>query len=50
MANHLGEEVGFIDWEQRRWVGVITNTTDPVVQDGRSAYTASLEFEGALAP
>jgi hypothetical protein len=47
---HLGLEVGFVDWEGRYWTGIITNTTDPVVQDGRGAmYTASLEFECQLA-
>ena len=47
---YLGLEVGFVDWEGRYWTGIITNTTDPVVQDGRGAmYTASLEFECQLA-
>ena len=48
IAAHLGLEVGFVDWEQRYWKGVITNTTDAVVQDGREMYTASLEFECEL--
>ena len=47
---YLGLEVGFVDWEGRYWKGIITHTTDPVVQDGRGAmYTASLEFECELA-
>jgi hypothetical protein len=50
MSSHLGLEIGFIDWEQRLWTGVITNPNDAVTQDGRGAmYSASLEFEGALA-
>ena len=48
MANHLGLEIGYVDWEQRHWTGVITNTTEAVVQDGIGTYTASLEFEGQL--
>jgi hypothetical protein len=49
MAAYLGLEVGFVDWEERYWKGIIVNPTDPVVQDGRGAmYTASLEFEGEL--
>jgi hypothetical protein len=47
---HLGEEVGLLDWEGRCWNGVITTPTDPVVQDGRDSFSASLEFEGELAP
>ena len=47
---YLGLEVGFVDWEGRYWTGIITNTTDPVVQDGRGAlYTISFEFECQLA-
>ncbi len=48
IAAHLGLEVGFVDWEQRYWKGVIVNTTNPVVQDGKEMYTASLEFECEL--
>ena len=50
IMQHLGLEVGFVDWEGRYWTGIITNTTDPVVQDGRGRlFTASLEFECKLA-
>ena len=49
MTTHLGLEIGYVDWEQRYWTGVITNTTEPMVQDGRGMYTASFEFEGELA-
>ena len=49
MTTHLGLEIGYVDWEQRLWTGVITNTTEPMVQDGRGMYTASFEFEGELA-
>jgi hypothetical protein len=52
LKNHLGKEVGLIDWEGRQWVGIITTPSDSAVQDsggscGRS-WTASLEFEGVL--
>ena len=47
---HLGEEIGLLDWEGRYWKGVVTTPTDPVVQDGRDSFSASLEFEGELVP
>jgi hypothetical protein len=47
---HLGEEVGLLDWEGRCWRGVITTPAEPVVQDSRDSYSASLEFEGELVP
>jgi hypothetical protein len=49
MTTHLGLEIGYVDWEHRYWTGVITNTTEPMVQDGRGMYAASFEFEGELA-
>jgi hypothetical protein len=49
MTTHLGLEIGYVDCEQRYWTGVITNTTEPMTQDGRGMYTASFEFEGELA-
>ena len=48
LAAHLGEEIGFIDWELRQWRGIITNPSDAVVQDGRRMYTANVELEGEL--
>jgi hypothetical protein len=47
---HLGGEIGLLDWEGRTWKGIITTPTDPVVQDGKDSYTASMEFEGELVP
>jgi hypothetical protein len=47
---HLGEEIGLLDWEGRTWKGIITTPADPVVQDGKDSYTASMEFEGELVP
>jgi len=50
LSAHLGLEIGFIDWEKCLWTGIVTNPTEAVTQDGRGAmYSASLEFEGALA-
>ncbi len=48
MAAHLGLEVGYVDWEQRLWTGIITNPTEAMVQDGRGMFTVSFEFEGEL--
>ena len=50
LDTHLGEEVGLFDWEGRYWKGVVTTPTDPVVQDGRDSFSASMEFEGELVP
>jgi hypothetical protein len=47
---HLGEEIGLLDWEGRVWKGIITSPTDPVIQDGRDSFSASMEFEGELVP
>jgi len=47
MDTYLGQEIRLIDWEDRVWVGVITNPSDPIVQDGPGCQmTASFEFEG----
>jgi hypothetical protein len=48
MENHVGQEIGIWDWEQRRWTGIVTNPNDPALEDGRDMFTASLEFEGQL--
>jgi hypothetical protein len=50
LETHLGAEIGLLDWEGRTWKGVVTTPTDPVVQDGRDSFSASLEFEGELVP
>jgi hypothetical protein len=50
MEDHLGEEIGLIDWEHRYWKGVIVTTNDPIVEDARDSYTASFEFDGELDP
>ena len=48
MAAHLGLEVGYVDWEQRLWTGIITNPTEAMVQDGIGMFTVGFEFEGEL--
>jgi hypothetical protein len=50
LETHLGEEIGLIDWEGRAWKGIVTSPTEPVVQDGKDSFSASLEFEGELVP
>ena len=50
LETHLGEEIGLLDWEGRCWKGVVMTPTNPVVQDARDSYSASLEFEGELVP
>jgi hypothetical protein len=50
LETHLGEEIGLLDWEGRAWKGIITTPTDPVVQDGKDSFSASMEFEGELVP
>ena len=45
--DYLGQEIRLIDHEDRLWRGVITQVTDPIVQDGRGCqWTGSFEFEG----
>lgn len=46
MENHLGVEIGIMDWEARYWKGVITTPNEPAVADGRDSFTISFTFEG----
>jgi len=49
MDDHLGLEIGLMDWEHRFWRGVITEQDEPIVQDGPGCkYTIGFEFEGEL--
>lgn len=50
IEDHLGEEVGMIDWEHRYWRGIITVPDEPVVEDRFDSFTASFQFEGELDP
>jgi hypothetical protein len=45
VKEHLGLEVGFVDWEGFYWKGVIMNPSEPAVQDSKSIFTVSFEFE-----
>jgi hypothetical protein len=50
MDDHLGLEIGMLDWEHRFWKGVITKLDDPIVQDGKGCkHSVGFEFEGELA-
>ena len=49
LSDHLGQEVGLVDWEGRYWKGIIVNPTDPVVNDSREVYTVTFEFEAESA-
>jgi hypothetical protein len=50
LTTYLGQEIGLIDWESRYWRGLVTTTTDPVVEDAADQFTANFEFEGELDP
>jgi hypothetical protein len=50
IEDHIGQEVGLIDWEHRFWRGIITTPDSPIVQDRRCSYTASFEFQGEPDP
>ena len=50
LTDHLGQEIGIIDWEKRYWRGIVTTTTDPVVEDSRGSFSAQFEFAGELDP
>lgn len=50
MDDHLGKEIGLIDWEHRYWRGVITSPDGAVVEDAFDTFTASFEFQGELDP
>jgi hypothetical protein len=50
MNDHLGQEVGLIDWEHRYWRGVIVSPDEPMVEDSFDSYTAGFEFQGELDP
>lgn len=48
--DHLGQEIGLIDWEHRYWRGVITSPNEPLVEDKFDSFTTSFDFEGDLDP
>lgn len=48
--DHLGQEIGLIDWEHRFWKGVIVSPDEPIVEDRFDSFTANITFEGELDP
>lgn len=48
MQATIGQEIGLTDWEGRLWKGFIRNPNEPAIQDGRSMWTVSFEFEGEM--
>ncbi len=48
--DHIGQEIGLIDWEHRYWKGVITAPDQPIVEDSFDSFTSSFEFQGELDP
>jgi len=48
--DHLGLEVGLIDWEHRYWRGIITQPDEPAIEDKFDYFTVNFEFEGELDP
>ena len=50
LDDHLGQQIGLLDWEHRHWIGVVMTPDDPVVQDDKDSFSASFEFEGELDP
>ncbi len=48
--DHLGQEIGLIDWEHRYWRGVITTPDEPAIEDRFDSFTVNFEFEGELDP
>jgi hypothetical protein len=49
MFDHIGKEIGIIDWEGTQWVGIITTPSERAVQDGPGCqWTITFEFEGTV--
>lgn len=45
---HLGRDITLETHEGRRWLGVILNPGEVVIEDRRNSFTISIEFEGIL--
>lgn len=41
----LGAEIGLLDHERRIWRAIITNPNEAIIQDSRTRYSATIEFE-----
>jgi hypothetical protein len=48
LENHVGQEIGLMDWESRYWQGVVLKN-DPLVEDSPDRFSIGFEFEGELA-
>ena len=46
---YLGQEITYVDHENRHWTGFISQPQDPIVEDRRGSFTGSFEFQGSLA-
>ena len=46
--NHIGQLLGFTDWEGYEWEGILTNPDDPYTNDGKDMWTVTLTFEGDI--
>lgn len=47
MITTTGQEIGFRDWRNQIWQGIVTNPQNPVVRD-QGSWTVSIEFEAEL--
>ena len=50
LEDHVGQEIGLVDWEHRYWRGVIITPDEPIVEDRFDGFSASFEFQGELDP
>jgi len=41
----LGKEIGFRDWNDRTWNGIITNPDSAVIRTGKNRNDVSIEME-----
>ena len=48
LAASLGQDIGYLDHENRQWVGIVTTPEATVQNDSRGGYTVTFEFEGVL--
>jgi hypothetical protein len=48
LYTYLGVQVGITDWEGYEWEGVIVDPGQPAVQDGKSRWTITFNFEGEI--
>lgn len=46
MRTHLGLSIKLIDHENRAWTGIISDPTQPIVEDHKDSFSASFEFQG----